>query len=93
MSPLAPIACCIEAPPAFVPKARWALNELLAPLGLAPVWTDRSMLADGGLYYGPSPENLPERALALRLHTETTDYFDGGEAYDSRRRDGSCVGR
>ena len=81
MPHLNPIACCIEAPDAFVPKARWALDALLAPLGLEPVWTDRSMLAGGGLYYGPDPSELPERALALRLYAETTDFFDSGEAY------------
>jgi hypothetical protein len=83
MPDLAPIPCWIEAPDAFVPKARWALDTLLAPLGLAPVWTERDGLADGGLYYGPAPDGLPDRVLALRLHPDTAAYFDGGEAYDA----------
>ncbi|MEP0545305.1 MAG: polysaccharide deacetylase family protein [Rhodothermales bacterium] len=81
MPDFAPIPCCIEAPPAFVPKARWALDALLAPLGLAPVWTERDAL-DAGLYYGPTPDGLPADVLALRLHPATTDYFDSGEVYD-----------
>lgn len=75
-----PIACCVEAPEAFLPKARYALDALLAPLGLVPTWTPRGALGDG-LYYGPSPEELPESVVALRLAPATVAFFNSGASY------------
>ncbi len=88
------IACCVEAPPAFAPKARYALGALLAPLGLGPAWGGRDALADGGLYYGPRPEGLPESVLALKLDPDTAAFFASGEPYraaDARRLGGVPV--
>ena len=82
MSSYTSIACYIEAPNAFVPKARWALEALLGPLGLAPIWVARDGLAEGGIYYGPAVAHLPERTVAIPLHPATTAFFDGGERYD-----------
>lgn len=77
------LPCRIEAPDAFVPKARYALEELLRPLGLQPVWTDREAL-DGGLYYGPSSE-APPGVLALPLAPDAVAYFDRAQPYDAAR--------
>src|SRR5690606_13805122 len=76
-----PIACCVEAPESFRPKARYALATLLEPLGLAPAWTPRGALADG-LYYGPEPERLPDGARALRLDPAAAGFFGAGGRYD-----------
>lgn len=76
-----PIPCCIEAPDAFVPKARYALETLLTPLGLAPVWADRTLCANGGVYYGPRSEMLPEPVVSIPLDPDTADFFASGEVY------------
>ncbi|MEM1042550.1 MAG: polysaccharide deacetylase family protein [Bacteroidota bacterium] len=73
--------CCVEAPAAFEPKARYALRVLLAPLGLAPAWASRDELGTGALYYGPRPDGLPESVLALHLDPDTAAFFDGSDAY------------
>jgi hypothetical protein len=77
-----PIACCVEAPDAFVPKARYALGVLLAPLGYAPRWVSRDGLADGGIYYGQRPHGLSERVVAILLEPDTLAYFASGKPYD-----------
>ncbi len=83
-SPIAahePISCCIDAPEAFVPKARYALRALLGPLGYAPRWVERSGLADGGLYYGPALDPLPG-VVAIPLRADTPGYLASREPYD-----------
>ena len=76
-----PIACCVESPEPFRPKAQYALATLLEPLGLAPEWTAREALRSG-IYYGPEPERLPADVLALRLDPATAGFFDSGGRYD-----------
>ncbi len=76
-----PIACCVEAPESFRPKAEYALATLLEPLGLAPDWTPRDALT-GGIYYGLHPTDLPADVLALRLDPATAAFFDEGGPYD-----------
>ena len=78
------LPCCVEAPDAFVPKARYALRMLLAPLGFDPLWTDRAALGhpDVGpaLYYGPAPPASSD-VLPIRLRKETLAYFAGRLPY------------
>lgn len=76
-----PIACCVEAPESFRPKASYALTVLLEPLGLTPAWTPREALG-GGVYYGPRPDRQPDGVLALRLDPATAAFFDAGGPYD-----------
>lgn len=76
-----PIACCVEAPEPFRPKASYALSVLLEPLGLAPDWTTRDSLSSG-IYYGPEPDGVPDDVLTLRLDPATTAFFASGEPYD-----------
>ncbi len=75
------LPCCIEAPDAYRPRAQYALRMLLLPLGIDPRWIDREDLADGGLYYGPSPDDAPEGVLKLRLAPETAAYFEDVTPY------------
>ena len=82
MSSLHPIACCVEAPDAFVPKARYALGVLLAPLGGAPAWVHRDGLADGGVYYGQRPDGLPESVVTIALRPDTLAFFASHQPYD-----------
>lgn len=84
-SPLPPLPCCVEGPAGFVPKARYAVETLLAGLGLAPGWTDCDGLAGGGLYYGSSPEAAPAAALRFRLDPATAAYFAGRAPFDPAR--------
>ncbi|MDX1545534.1 MAG: polysaccharide deacetylase family protein [Rhodothermales bacterium] len=77
--------CCVEAPPAFLPKARYALRMLLLPLGLAPRWVERGALAGPGLYYGPEEEALPAGCVSLSLRPETAAYFAGRSPYPADR--------
>ncbi|MEM8558543.1 MAG: polysaccharide deacetylase family protein [Bacteroidota bacterium] len=74
-SRLAPLPTCLEVPPAMAAKAQYALVELLRPLGLRPVWTDREGLSGGGVYYGTAPAEAPGRALRLRHHASTAAFF------------------
>ena len=78
------LPCCIEAPEAFVPRARYALRMLLTPLGFDPRWTDRAALAGPGLYYGPDVR-LPAGALGLPLREETLAYFAERRPYPPDR--------
>lgn len=77
-----PLACCIEAPSAYLPKARYALRMLLLPLGLVPRWADRAALPAGGLYYGTNPAGLPENVVSIPLDASTAGYFESGRPYD-----------
>lgn len=79
------LSCCIEAPPAYVPKARYALEMLLGPLGIDPRWVGRDALAAGGLYYGPHPDGLPAGVLVRPLRPETIAFFERRTAYEASR--------
>ena len=78
------LPCAVEAPDAFVPKARHALRMLLAPLGFDPLWTRGAALkrldVRPGLYYGPDPPSSPD-VLPIRLREETLAFFDGRRPY------------
>ena len=78
------LPCAIEAPEAFVPRARYALRMLLTPLGFDPLWTDRADLAGPALYYGPDVR-LPPGVLHLPLHEATLAYFAGRTSYPPDR--------
>src|SRR5690606_23604967 len=80
-----PLACCVEAPDAYRAKARYAVEELLRGLGLAPRWVDREGLGDGGLYYGLDPEAVPGAALRFRLAPETAAFFAAPRPFDPAR--------
>ncbi len=75
-----PLACCLDVPESYRPKAAYALETLLAPLGLVPVWTPRESLKHG-LYHGEWPDGLPAAVLALRLGSATSAFFDSDAAY------------
>ena len=67
-----PLSCLLDVPPAFAPKARYALGELLRPLGLTPSFEG----GDGAaLYYGTDPARAAAR-VALRCAPETAAWFD-----------------
>ena len=80
-----PLACCVEVPGAYVPKARYALRMLLMPLGLAPRWVARGALTPPALYYGTKPEGLPEGVVVLPMDPGAPAYFDRRVAYDPSR--------
>lgn len=71
------LPCCIEAPPAYVPKARYALDMLLTPLGIDPCWVDRTALSGQGICYGESSGQLPDSVLFIELSDKALAYFDG----------------
>ena len=79
-----PLACCLDVPDAFRPKAAYAVEVLLVPLGLTPVWTERRALREG-LYYGTSPDGLSDAVVALRLDPATAAYFSSRTQYEARR--------
>lgn len=80
-----PLACCLDVPDNYRPKAAYAVGALLAPLGLVPVWTSRLALTDG-LYYGASVDPLPDGVLALRFESSTAAFFDRQTDYNASRR-------
>ncbi|MEZ4701925.1 MAG: polysaccharide deacetylase family protein [Rhodothermales bacterium] len=79
------LPCCVEAPPAFAPKARYAIEVLLCGLGAEPLWVERAHLAGPSIYYGPEPEAAGPTTVAIRLREETPAYFASGEAYPAHR--------
>lgn len=80
-----PLDCCVKAPPALMPKARYALRMLLLPLGLTPRWVAREALSGPGLYYGPRGEALPAGCVGIPLLAETAAYFAERTAYPAHR--------
>ncbi len=62
--------------------ARYALEELLRGLGLAPRWVGADGLGEGGLYCGVRPGAAPGGVLVLPLHPDTAAYFASGAPYD-----------
>ena len=70
------LACCVEAPASYEPRAQYAIEALLRPLGLRPRWSDRADLVAPALYYG-SDEISPESGiLAIPLDSDTVAFFD-----------------
>ena len=80
-NPSTVLPCCVEAPASYRPRAQYALRMLLLPLGIDPEWVDRDDLADGGLYYGPEPDDLPDTVLKLRLAADVVTYFETPTPY------------
>ena len=64
--------CHVDAPDAYVPKARYALESLLNPLMLRPVWVEEGPSVD--LYYGRAPRRAGA-TLSLLLHDATLRLF------------------
>lgn len=58
------IPCGIVAPPILVPRLRYALEALLVPLGIDPVWGTQPG-GDAGLWYAPADEVAPPGWLHL----------------------------
>ena len=77
------LPCCIEASEDYIPKAQYALQMLLGPLGISPEWCTKSELVDTGIYYGPAIDDLPQKVVCIPLHTPTLDYFGGRSPYDA----------
>ncbi len=75
------LPCCIEAPPAYVPKARYALDMLLSPLGIDPWWVDRTALTGQGIYYGDASIELPGSVLRMERSERALAYFDSVRPY------------
>ena len=69
------LPCCIDAPPAYRPKARYAVEMLLQPLAIDPVWTPRQHL-DRGLYYGPDHQGLGDAVVAVDLEPAVSRFFE-----------------
>lgn len=74
-----PIACRLDVPEYFRSKATYALETLLAPLGLTPIQQGD---APGGIYYGPRPLTAPDVAVALPFNPATAGFFKRRAAYD-----------
>lgn len=74
------LRCHVEAPDSFVPKARYALETLLRPLGMSPAWTPD----DPTLYYGVRA-TASSAPVALPLDEETLAYFAGRAPRDRAR--------
>ncbi len=73
-----PVTCLLDAPPGYMPKARYGLAALLRPIGLDPVWLDGPHDAPD-VYYGPTP---PARAaIALPYDPDAPGYFASGAPY------------
>ena len=79
------LPCCIEAPPGFEVKARYAVTALLYPLGIQPVWVQRDSLDSKGLYYGPQVHEMPPGIVTIPLLDETVQYFATQEQYTVER--------
>lgn len=75
--------CAIEAPDAYVPRARYALEMLLMPLGITPRWVSGSRLeaGDPGIYYGTGDPPTSSRTLVIELQSSTITYFRRGTSY------------
>ncbi|MDE2833026.1 MAG: polysaccharide deacetylase family protein [Bacteroidota bacterium] len=74
------LPCCIEVDGDYAPKARYALAALLEPLGLGPVWVERSSLSDLSLYYGSANQGLPEGTIELALGEGVQEFFRARKA-------------
>lgn len=77
-----PIPCCVDVEPGFEAKARYALRQLLVPLGLKAQWVGPDAAA-GGIYYG----DRPHASAAVRLEADLSapHFFDALEPYDAQQ--------
>ena len=69
------LPCCVDVDRDYVPKARYALSMLLEPLGIGPVWVERSSLSGLSLYYGPANQGLPAGTIELPLGEGVHEFF------------------
>ena len=76
------LPCHIEAPASMEPKARYAIDMLLLPLGIRPVWVEKNSLEEVGLYYGMSNAPMPPGIIHIGLNADTCSFFDRGETYN-----------
>ena len=76
------LPCHIDAPDFFLPRARYALDMLLLPLGIEALWVGRDELPANGLYYGPDSAQLAVNPLIIDLANETLTYFGKRIPYD-----------
>ncbi|HMB93256.1 MAG TPA: hypothetical protein VKP65_20560, partial [Rhodothermales bacterium] len=74
------LPCCIEAPADYLPKAQYALQMLLLPLGLEPAWVEKEALGKQGLYYGPDATQDAE-VLTILLNPRTVSFFASEARY------------
>ncbi len=79
------IRCCVAVSASFTPKARYALQMLLVPLGLDPVWVSRDTLQTGDLYYGTTDTSLPDGILNLPLARHAEAYFNSRIPYKEQQ--------
>ncbi len=77
------LPCCIEGPSTFIPKVQYALQMLLLPMRINPVWCTKSSLSGKGLYYGLDPTELPSEVVSLRLEEDTCRYFESLGPYNA----------
>ncbi|MFK7847725.1 MAG: polysaccharide deacetylase family protein [Rhodothermales bacterium] len=85
------LPCCVEGPSDFIPKAQYALQMLLWPLGINPVWSTKSQLINGSIYYGIESEKLSSDVITFRLAPDTLRFFTERFFNDSNRYDESSV--
>ncbi len=62
-------------------KARFALQELLRPLGLQIAEVEREDLGPGAIYYGPNISGISTSVLSIRYEPQTGDYFSSKDLY------------
>ena len=75
------LPCHIDAPDFYAPRARYALDMLLGPLGIEPVWVGRDELPAGGLYYGPPDKSFRMNVVSITLPPETLAFFRSHSPY------------
>ena len=86
VSPGIHIACCVDTPPDFAPRAKYALQALLTPLGLAPRWVEPDVLPDAVspdaplAYYGRGDAKPPHPRVISLAHAPSAAVFLRGEA-------------
>lgn len=74
----ATLPVCVDVPPSYSRRARYALTTLLEPLGLAPAWVARADISTShALYYGPT-QRAPEGVLSLSMSEDAAAFFERG---------------
>lgn len=78
------IRVCIDVPPHYVPKAEFALRNLLAILRMKmTVVTAEELGKDGGLYYGVNAHKITANDyVCIAASNEAINYFNDRKPYD-----------
>ena len=80
------IHVALGVPEGFMPKAKYAIQVLLAPYGATVVWVDHQELTRlGGLYYGALPVNLhptEQPLVCIESLPATWHFFESKQRYD-----------